>query len=61
MILEEMNDEQLATACLGALALLVALMLEAADRLNEPEQYQQVTRVDADVVVLEETEESRHE
>lgn len=58
-MLRHMTDEELATACLGALALLVALMLEVSDRLEQrPEQYQQVTRVDADVVVLEEAEET---
>lgn len=60
-MLETMSDEQLASACMGALVVLLALMLEASDRLTEPENYRQVARVDADVVVLEETEEPRHE
>lgn len=60
-MINSMNDEQLATAILGALALLVALMLEAGDRLTEPNDYQKVAQVNADVVVLEEAEGRRHE
>ena len=54
-----MSDEQLATAMLGALAVLLGLMLEASDRLQEePDHYREVTRVQPDVVVLEQPEES---
>lgn len=52
-----LSDQQVVEVLLASLAIAVGLLCEVYDRLDEePPEYDEVTRVNADVVVLEDPE-----
>lgn len=54
-----LSDRQVVEVLLASLAVAVGLVCEVYDRLDDdPTAYEEVTRVNADVVVLEEPEEA---